>query len=425
MRKSTFIIIIIIILALIGFGMYWFFYTNTPSTGNTTSSDTNSFLGSIWPFGRGTVSPTTAPQSTNKPTNNNTGTSTNPNTTKVQKMPKLRQLSNTPVSGMSASSTASSTIVRFVDRGTGHIFQANDLNMAINEISNTTLPKIYESYWDKSLTVSVLRYLNDTTNIITSFYSEIRKTATSTSSSTTPFEIKGKYMSPNIDQIAVSPTKDKIFTWNIENGNGVGYISSFDESKKVKIIDTPMTQVNIDWPENSTVTITTKGTAVASGYAYSIDTKTGEMLKLLGNIRGLSIRMSNDGKQVLYSIGGNGILTSLLNVKNRNSSDVIFRTLADKCVWSILRKDEVYCAVPTEIPTNNIYPDDWYKGTVSFVDKIWHLNTTIGEVHLMGDLLALSNQLIDAEQLTLDPKDNFLYFINKRDLTLWVLDLNQ
>ncbi len=427
MRKSTLTILILLILALISGGVYYFyFYNKTSGTDEVDITQQSGFS----PFGRGTIQDTPRGQGE---TATRTDTPAVVNNTPIQ-LPKLRQLSIVPIAGMSASTTkiktglastsVNATIVRYVDRGTGHVYQANDITANIDKISNTTLPKIYEAYWNKNLNNLVLRYLKENSDSITNFYSEIRSVASSTASSTTPFEIKGKYLSPNIRQVAVAPTGDKIFTWNVENNIGVGYISSFDEKNKTKIIDTPITEVNIDWPENSTVTITTKGSGATLGYAYSIDTKSGEMKQLMKEVRGLSIEMSRDAKRVLYSIGTNTIKTGLLNLKDNSVSQIIFKTLADKCIWSTIRKNEVYCAVPTEIP-DGLYPDDWYKGKVSFVDQIWHLDTTTGEVHLLANLLMLSNQLIDAQQLTLDPKENYLYFVNKRDLTLWSLDLNQ
>ena len=103
---------------------------------------------------------------------------------------------------------------------------------------------------------------------------------------------------------------------------------------------------------------------------------------------------------------------------------MIFKTLSDKCAWSKIKKDELFCGVPTEIP-DAIYPDDWYKGSISFIDQIWHVNATTGEVHLLANLTQLSNKAIDVIDLALDPKENTLYFINKEDLNLWALDLNQ
>ncbi len=111
-------------------------------------------------------------------------------------------------------------------------------------------------------------------------------------------------------------------------------------------------------------------------------------------------------------------------MKDGSTQETVFRTTTDKCVWSKLNPSEVYCAVPTEIPTG-IYPDDWYRGNVQFADQIWHLDTVTGEVHIIANLLSLSNELIDVINPELDPKENFLYFMNKRDLTLWSLDLNE
>lgn len=413
MKKTTLIITTLIILALIGSGVYWYLFLRVPAV--ETGTDTTTQNG-FSPFNKGTT--------TNKPpVKQSSSTSTPEQQNTPVKLLTLRKLSATPVGGMSASTTANTAVIRFIDRGAGHIYEANDKSNEITKISNTTLPKIYESYWNKNLTALVIRYLKEDTNTITNFYAEIRKTSTTTS--TTPFGIKGSYMSPDIDQIAVSPNGDRIFTWNIENGKGVGYISNFDERNKIRVINGQLTQVLIDWPENNTVTMTTKASANASGYAYTIDTKTGSMKKIIGGLRGLSTKTSKDVKKTLYSVSkNNGFSTALYNSKDESIQDVIFNTLADKCIWSTLRKNEVYCAVPTEIPSG-IYPDDWYKGSVQFVDQIWYLDTTTGEVHLLANLLNLSNELIDATQLTLDPKENFLYFINKRDLSLWSLDLSQ
>lgn len=416
MKKLLVIILIISVIA--GAGYYWL--SSQQETVIDTDGNVVPGTSIFSPFNRsGTIDQTPEPSTDNTNTEEPIITvDTGP-----YNPPKLRQLSSTPVAGVSASSTATTSVVRFMDRGTGHVYEADNVSEEIIKISNTTLPKIYETYWNKNLTALVSRYLRDETDTITNFYAELRSTGTSTTE--TPFEIKGSYLSPNINEIAVSPLGDKIFTWNIESGRGVGYISSFDEKNKTKVADTPLRQVNVEWPETNTITINTKASAVSNGFLYSIDTRNGVMNRVLGDIRGLSSKTSKDNTKVLYSSSnGNSILSYLFNKNDSSIQETVFRTLADKCVWSTLRKNELYCAVPTEIPSAS-YPDDWYKGSVSFLDQIWHLDTTTGEVHLLANLLSLSNNLIDATSLTLDPKEEILTFINKRDLSLWMLDLNQ
>lgn len=421
MKKFLTITIIVIFISVIGGGVYYvYFYSKVPKVNNGPVITT-------------TQNPGFSPFNGSNGSNNNqiaattTTTNTQTNETNTQNdsysIPKLRKLSSTPVAGFVASSTASSTSIRFIDRGTGHIYEASNLTGIVSKISNTTLPKIYEAYGNRAGNQFVYRYLKDDSDNVTNFYTELRKTGSSTTE--TPFELKGKYLSSNINQVVVSPNGDKIFTWNIESGKGIGYISTFDEKNKVKIADTPLNQIVIDWPEISTVNLTTKASGVASGYMYTIDVKTGSMKNVLGPKKGLSGKMSRDLSKILYSTkNGSNFLTYILNIKTGSSDSVVFKTLADKCVWSTLNKDDLYCGVPTDIP-DGIYPDDWYMGKVSFSDQIWHLNTTTGEVHLIANLLQLSNSIIDSTNLTIDKTEETLYFINKNDLSLWALDLNQ
>ncbi len=177
------------------------------------------------------------------------------------------------------------------------------------------------------------------------------------------------------------------------------------------------------WPEINTIAINTKASANSKGFLYLLDIKKGVTTKILGGISGLSTTVSSDAKRVMYSTGGNNkVSTGIFTIKEGADMGAVFKTLAEKCVWSKIHADEAYCAVPVEIP-NGIYPDDWYKGNISFTDQIWHINATTGEVHLVANLVSLGKALIDATNLTLDPKENYIYFVNKRDLTLWSLSL--
>lgn len=418
MTKKLLLLIIFLVLFFLGGAYYWLVILENPIPFTETEENPSGFN----PFNRQNITP---PVETTGPIETENGNQVP--ITQAPEIPVLRLLSETPVGGMSASTTASTTLVRFVDRGAGHIFEAYSDTLAIEKISNTTLPRIYESFWNKDLSATILRYIKDGSDDVTNFYGEIRKTAdfTSTTTNKTPYEVRGRFLSPNIKDISISPKKDRIFSINVEGGRGIGYVSQFDETKKVRILDTPLTQIQSFWPEENTIFISTKASGVSSGYFYSIDVRSSEIKKILGGILGLGVLPSADAKQVLFSTrNGRTVGTSLYNIEEKSSKSIIFKTLSEKCVWSTLRKNEIYCAVPTEIP-DGLYPDDWYSGTISFIDQIWHLDTETGEVHLIANLLNLSDQLIDAINLSLDPKENYLYFINKNDLSLWSLDLNR
>ena len=276
------------------------------------------------------------------------------------------------------------------------------------------------------MTAAIIRYMKDSD--VANFYAELRKVvsnASTTNSSGLPYEIKGKFISPNDTAIAVSPKGDRIFTFAVENGAGVGYISGFDESKKTKIFDTPLTETYVAWPEENTVALGTKASAGSPSYFYLIDLKKPYLRRVVGGQNGLTANVNPDATRILYSYtNGNSLSLSLYNVKDGSTQETALKTASEKCIWSKLHPTEAYCAVPTTLPQGT-YPDDWYKGIMSFNDQIWHIDTVTGDVQLVANLLQLSNDVIDGVNLSLDPKENFLYFVNKRDLTLWSLDLTQ
>ncbi|MEN9524358.1 MAG: hypothetical protein RL536_427, partial [Candidatus Parcubacteria bacterium] len=205
----------------------------------------------------------------------NNGRTTTTSSGVKNKIPTLRLLSNTPVGGYGASTTgavngklaSSTTAFRWVDRGRGNIYEALGNTLDIMTISNTVVPKIVESAWNKNLTGFVALTISDDNDQVNSVYAELRaravpktvaaRTSTSTRLSTstnavsatnsnpsslTPYELRGKSLPRNIVAYAVSPRKDRVFMFVNDNGTGIGYIANFDGSVPVQIFTTPVTQ---------------------------------------------------------------------------------------------------------------------------------------------------------------------------------------
>jgi len=431
-QKSSipYILIGLVVLVMIGVGVFIVIRrlsSPIPPTPPTTTEDP-----SFNPFGH--ISTTT----TNNPIRT-TSTSTPDDTT--TKIPSLRLLSNTPVGGYGASTTASTTIVRWVDRGRGNIYEAHGDSSSIITLSNTVVPKVYNSLWTKKLTAFVGQTLESSSDSVNTIFAELRTrtpttTASSSASSTsgssfgtnvlqTPYELKGDNLPSNIVTYAMSPKGDKIFMLTNENGHGIGYISTIDGKSVTQIFDSLITQVTAEWPEDNTIAITTKASALQDGYLYFINPKTGVWTNILGPIVGLTTKVSHDAKYILVSTGGTGsVSTSIYNITKKTSVDAVMRTLADKCVWGNFNVTMLYCAVPTQITSGN-YPDDWYSGILSKPDKIWQVNASSGEIRLVTSIVDQSDRVIDAFNLGMDPKDEYIYFMNKNDLSLWSFDLVQ
>ncbi len=429
MKPKIIIPIILTVLILAGAG-YWYLFMNsgsgTSETDNTTSTQTpnNGFV----PFER---SPGT---NINTPTNPQVGTSTQVERPATQtKIPTLRLLSNTPIGGYTSSTTASTTLVRWIDRGRGDVYEAKLDSLIVDTLSNTILPKVYESLWNKNATAFIGSMFKDKSDSTAVIYAELKvpaiaKSSTSTTSinpNTAPYELKGKSFPDNMLAYAVSPKKDKIFMFINETGTGVGYISNFDGSSLTRIFDTPLTQVTVEWPEDNNIAITTKSSADQDGFLYFVSPKTGLWKKVLGPTLGLTTKVSHDARYVLVtntSADKGELRTRFYDIVKNTDEEAVIRTISDKCVWGNFYKNMLYCGVPTKLP-EGVYPDDWYKGKLSFSDNIWQMNATDGEVRLIFKLSDTLKAGIDTYNFGLDRNDNYLMFMNKNDLSLWSLDL--
>ena len=73
-----------------------------------------------------------------------------------------------------------------------------------------------------------------------------------------------------------------------------------------------------------------------------------------------------------------------------------------------------YCGVPSSYPTG-VYPDDWYKGLISFSDTLWSYSIAKQE----SVQVALPPQTIDIERMEAYPDAGYLFFMNKINNELW------
>jgi hypothetical protein len=430
MKIRTLLIVIVVILLILSAASYIYFFLNSdlpPANGRGEPNNPFSFN----PFNRGGPDDNDAYTGPVTEPTVNPGEISIPNTAVPVKLPTLRLLSNTPVGGYEASTTATTTLVRFVDRGRGNVYEATMNSLTITTLSNTIVPKTYESVWNRNLTAFVGTMLSDSNEKPSTIFAELLKrpaprssTSTPVQAESAPYELKGRNFPENIVALAASPRKDKVFMLVNESGKGVGYTANFNGTSPVRIFETPITQVNVEWPEENTIAITTKGSADYDGYLYFVNPKTGTWKKILGPERGLSAKVSRDAQYVFSSSATPNSLplkTKITNLKKGTETDAIFRTIADACVWGNFYKSVVYCGVPSIVPVGK-YPDDWYKGNVSFPDKIWQLNVETDQSKLITSLTE-AGRIIDAFNLGIDRNDNYLFFMNKNDLSLWSLDL--
>ena len=335
----------------------------------------------------------------------------------------LTQLTDNAISGATYYGT---TTVLYMERSTGNIYKINLDGTEKTRLSNTTIPKIFETLWSYKSDKIMARYFEDPAKDdiklkIKTFTASISQMFKATS--TSGVELKGVALSPTITEIAVSPSEDKIFYLNeTESGLTEGVVADFNNKNQKKIFELPFGEFNATWPTKDSIALLTKPSFDTEGFLYFLNSKTGTLIKVLGNVNGLTTVVSPEGDKIVFSgVGRDGMESRIYNAKNNTFSDLGFLTLADKCVWGKKNKlpagRMIYCAVPLGA-IGSRQPDDWYKGKESFSDELWSKNISTGENKIILDSFGA-----DIINISANADDGYLIFINKNDGTLWSLKL--
>lgn len=449
-RKTKIIFITVFILvgiAVLGF----YFYKNksgSVSTDNTTNSDYQPFLGSSTTGQGGTnsgaMNTTGSEDTTSLPTN---PVSESPSISQTNKFHQITDFSVAgavffqdarplPVSEVSAAleggekppeiaptkntkKKATPTkpekplfemvpSLRYVERVTGHIDQIYLDTKAVGKVSNSTIASIYEAIFDGSASSVIYRYLSVDSRTITSFIATLGSAS-------------GEFLPNDILDVSISPDKTKLFYITKSSSGVVGTVKPFKDTKKTQVWSSSLTEWLSQWVTDQKVYLTTKASASVDGSLFSLNIANGVLTKVFGGVKGLTTLANKDGSLVLYSssISG-GSRLGIFNTKNHTAIEISLYSLPEKCVWSS-DAIHVYCAVPSDMGSRE-YPDSWYQGLVSFNDHFVRIDTSTGSTNTIAD--SLSATPVDATHLFLDDKEGQIFFTNKKDSTLWSLDLN-
>ena len=311
------------------------------------------------------------------------------------------------------------TALRYVARSTGNVYQTFADKIEERRFSSTMIPKVYETYFGNKGESVVMRYLKEDDSTIETFVGSIPKEVLGADSSGGN-EIKGIFLPQNIKDMSISPDASKLFYLAPVGDNIIGATYSLLDGKKVQIFDSPFTEWLSWWGSSGLITITTKPSASALGYMYTLDPNTKKLNRVLGEINGLTTLLRPDGKSVLY--GSSDLSLRIYDLSTRSSNLFGVRTLPEKCVWNNTNTT-IYCAVPKQ-PSPGSYPDSWYKGEASFNDEIWKIDIATGNTIMLVDPVSIAEgEEIDGIKLDLDEEEKYLFFVNKKDSYLWELEL--
>lgn len=362
------------------------------------------------------------------------------------RLPILRQISSEPVAGYTfftkefeelknvelGTTTESSTepekilvdkyVFRFIERGTGHVYETVEDSLTVEKVTNTTIQKINTAIFSENNSKILFEKLSDTEEGIDSFVAEIIIPENSTS--TQPY-LEIQPYSIISDSFSKEP-KTNNFIYLISSSYSSSIVKDNFENLTEKIlVDIPLKDLLIEWGGESLALLTTKPSYDQPGYSYLLNTNTGSYKKILGEINGLTTKINSEGTKVLYSeSNNNSISLNILDLETKEIKSLSLSALPEKCVFSNMDENIIYCASQNRNTTENL-PDGWYKGKILFEDLIWKINTETNQTSLVYNFDSTKYGFFDAINLKLTPEDEYLTFVNKRDLSLWSLSLKE
>jgi hypothetical protein len=435
------IIIIILILATAG-GTLWYIKSKQATSNTNTTTTNTGFFKSFFSFNQNNTANTTKDTASTDGTDTNTTgdtINTEANTTPTNNN-KLRQVTDFAISGLGSfidtrplpqsaipvtttpvkdakgktvqtkvttPSVEYVSALRYAARANGHIYSQYLDTEASAKISNSTIPSIYETYFGDNGKAVIYRYLNNNDQTIQTFL-------THTDGS------KGDFLQEDISAVTISPDSNALFYLAPLGSNVAGYYMNFKDNNKVQVFTSAFTEWLPQWAGTSTIFLTTKPSWDTIGSIYATNIGKNNLVKVFGGLKGLTTLVSNNAANILYSSTSNiGPELGIYNIEKHEFAKLPVRTLADKCVWS---RDGIraYCAKPNNI-SGNKYPDNWYKGITSFNDSIVSIDTVNKSYSTLVNTEDIAP--VDAINLTLSQDEKILFFLNKKDSTLWRLNL--
>lgn len=311
----------------------------------------------------------------------------------------LKQLTTRPVAGAGFVGTGNG--IRYVEQGTGHIYEINLVTGEEKLVSGTTIPGTREAVFSSDGSYVAITMQEGNTE----------KTLVGTLDTGTQF--KGVSLPVGATEIAFGNATGTVHYMVKETSGTVGYSYKIASDTSSRVFSLPLRDIHVLWGDS--LYVYTTPTAQQEGYLYKVVQN--DLVYVTSGARGLTALTSKDTALVTSS-NGTEVTTSRIEHGFKDIPQP-FPLIPEKCV---VTSRATYCAIPKENLDAQSFPDAWYKGTVSYTDSLWEIYVTDGGATMVVDFLAESGRAIDVSTIGANMSGALIYFINKNDNTLWEFD---
>jgi len=320
--------------------------------------------------------------------------------------PAQRLTRLTDFSVISPSLDKSGDKILFYRKDGGDLYAADFDGKNQAKISNITIVGLMNAIWSPIRDRAAISYLDNDT--IKSFLH-----IGTSSVAVLPTDITSIAWSPDGKSIAYAR----------RNGDMLELIISDPGAKNPKtIFRTPILDAKISWPVPDRIVFATPASGVAEGYIFSYTRSSGLFEKIFGPAFGLQALFSAFEPRAVVSStprGGDRISSRILNPydpERKDSREIPVATFSEKCAFA--EKQELWCAVPRTLAGAVPLPDQYLSGQFNSSDRIVKIDLVKNSMEEL-----FNENDFDVGNLVPAPEKNYLFFVSRRDGTLWSLKI--
>lgn len=355
----------------------------------------------------------TTPDNTVDTGNNGVAESTNEDVTEapIPTNEPFIQLTDRPVAGAVFLNEGDDTFVRFMERGTAHVYEVSLTSGVTKKMSNTTLQKAVQAVWAPS-GARVAVAIEEDTLVQTWSVFNLRRNDNGDF-----FLEEVRVLPQESNNIAFNDVGDTVsYTLSTDSG-AVGVAVDLKTDEEQVVWNTPLRDIVVSWHESDTLHMYTKPSGHVSGYLYALN---GQFTRIGSGVPGLAA-LGTNRFAVISSAENNTYLSRVHNKETGEEIELGIAVFPQKCTIAPLDDTFIYCAAPFALP-NALYPDDWLQGEMVLNDQIWEVDLVTGSALLIGKPQEAAGVSIDVSNMWADLSERYILVKNKIDQSLWLLD---
>lgn len=304
---------------------------------------------------------------------------------------------------------STSTILMFVDRITGNVYAYNREIGKVYQISNTTLPGIYDAYIFNNGKSIILRYADNDKRTIVGLLATIPEV--NEKQDAKPLE-NIKYLPAQVTSVAVNK-KGTLASYLVTGDRGTS-VYTVSSNGALLVANTPFKEWSLSYG-GDTLYAATKPSAYVDGMTVIIPT----FEFVIGNKTGLMSNPGDNGVFINSMWSSEGLKTFLSSAGNQAVLSI--ETVASKCGWG--KNNFLVCAVPLLLPRSTEgLPDDWFQGRFTFEDSIVLVDTKSAETYPLYSFNTPQNLSFDVTNFSISESNTLISFNRKQNGSLWLLD---